>query len=248
MSSTPSTTHVAQSDSELIANVFGVLVNRDTLTVALDDIWSMVWLGRATGHTYTVMLANAFSVVEANRNPAHAEALREADLVLADGWPAAKMARTERIAGADLMLAAARHPELGKMRHVLLGGFGVAYKAALRQWDESRTKTIRWPWIPEVDTDQDLVDWVNMIGADILWVALGCPKQEIWMHENRQKLNARVVIGVGAAFDFLAGRVRRAPVWVQKTGLEWAWRILQEPRRWRRQVGAAVGFVRLLLR
>jgi len=68
------------------------------------------------------------------------------------------------------------------------------------------------------------------------------------MHENRDKLRAKVVIGVGAAFDFLAGRVRRAPVWVQRVGMEWAWRIVAEPQRWRRQVGAAVGFAKLMLR
>jgi len=188
--------------------------------------------------------------VEANRNRTHMFALSAPAYNLADGWPVAKVARTPRIAGADLMLAAARHPELGKMRHVLLGGFGVAYKAAMIQFRHARVfgLAVQEPWVPSVPSDEDLVGMANATPCDILWVALGCPKQEIWMHENRSKLKANVVIGVGAAFDFLAGRVRRAPVWVQKTGLEWAWRILQEPRRWRRQVGAAVGFARLLLR
>jgi len=226
--------------------VLGVSIERPTLSGAAQDI--AVWI-RWIPRPLTVHMVNAHSLVEAHKRPDHMAALSSEDVInLADGWPVAWMARTQRIAGADLMLAAARHPELGKMRHVLLGGFGVAYKAALRQWAEAGVTPYCKPWIPEVTTDGDLVAWANSVPCDILWVALGCPKQEIWMHENRDKLRAKVVIGVGAAFDFLAGRVRRAPVWMQKTGLEWAWRILQEPRRWRRQVGAAVGFFKLLVR
>ena len=150
--------------------------------------------------------------------------------------------------GGDLIRAAARHPELGKRRHVLLGGFGVAYKAALRQWAEAGVTPYCKPWIPEVTTDGDLVAWANSVPCDILWVSLGCPKQEVWMHENRDKLRAKVVIGVGAAFDFLAGRVRRAPRWIQNIGMEAVYRIWADPTRWRRQMGAAVGFVRLVAR
>lgn len=229
-----------------IANVFGIPVDRDTRDVVLETLANEARLGLR--HPLTVCLVNAFSVVEANRNPAHMEALRESDVCLADGLGVALLARTPKIAGADLMLAAARHPELGRMRHVLLGGFGVAYRAAMRQWTEAGVTPYCKPFIPEVTMDGDIVDWANSVPCDILWVALGCPRQELWMHANRKRLKAKVVIGVGAAFDFLAGRVRRAPRWMQKTGLEWAWRIIQEPTRWRRQVGAAVGFLRLLLR
>lgn len=229
-----------------------VIIFRHPLREVLD------WIARASrcrhyGDAWRVCLVNSFSVVEAHRNPAHMRALASPSYNLADGWPVALLARTAKIAGADLMLAAARHPELGKMRHVLLGGFGVAFGAACAQWREALavTPTILSPWKPEIeagDSRTTLVEIANCVPCDILWVALGCPKQEIWMHENRDKLRANVVIGVGAAFDFLAGRVRRAPVWVQRVGLEWAWRIVQEPQRWRRQMGAVTGFVRLLLR
>ena len=205
----------------------------------------------SVAHTYpllswTVCLVNAASVVEAHRNPRHMEALLDADIRLADGAGVALLARTQKIAGADLMLAAAQHRLLGKMRHVLLGGFGVAYRAALAQWKASgATALVRAPWIPETQLT-DLVDLANKVPCDILWVALGCPKQEIWMMENRHRLKAKVIIGVGAAFDFLAGRVQRAPKWMQPIGLEWAWRIYQEPGRWGRQVGAAIGFLSLV--
>jgi len=229
-----------------LVEVAGVPILRTSLRTILDGI--AFWTHPHVHHKGRVVcLVNAFSLVEAHRNPAHMMALRESDMCLADGWPIARMARTPRIAGADLMLAAARHPELGKMRHVLLGGFGVAYKAAIRQWKEAGgDPAIREPWMRDV-SETELVRMANLTRCDILWVALGCPRQEIWMHENRDKLRAKVIIGVGAAFDFLAGRVRRAPVWVQRIGLEWAWRIAVEPQRWRRQVGAVIGFARLML-
>ena len=196
----------------------------------------------------TVCLVNALSVVEANRNPQHMAALKDADVCLADGMGVALLARTPKIAGADLMLAAARHPKLGKMRHVLLGGFGVAYDAAHRQWWEAGILPVHKPWIPDTPAHDDLVEWANGVPCDILWIALGCPKQERWMQKNRHRLRAKVIIAVGAAFDMLAGRTSRAPGWMRPIGLEWAWRIHQEPLRWRRQVDAAVGFLRLLCR
>ena len=207
--------------------------------------WAQPWCRHPTK---TVTLVNAFSLVEAHRNPQHMAALRDADVCLADGIGVALLAHTPKIAGADLMLAAARHPRLGKMRHVLLGGFGVAHKAAIRQWEAAGTFPVHKPWIPDTPAHDDLVEWVNGVPCDILWIAFGCPKQEIWMMENQHRLKAKVVIAVGAAFDMLAGRIPRAPHWMQGIGLEWAWRIWQEPKRWRRQVDAAVGFLRLLCR
>ena len=229
------------------AYVAGVPIGQSTLG---DLLWYLVWDMRIVSPILgplTVALVNAFSLVESDRNPKHKAALTDA-LCLADGIGVALLARTPKIAGADLMLAAARHPRLGRMRHVLLGGFGVAYRAALRQWKEVGADVlVKMPWIPDTNLT-DLVALANHTPCDILWVALGCPKQEIWMYENRDRLKAKVVIAVGAAFDMLAGRTPRAPAWMRLIGLEWAWRIHQEPRRWRRQVDAAVGFLRLLCR
>ena len=76
---------------------------------------------------------------------------------------------------------------------------------------------------------------INNSGADVLWVALGCPKQELWMYENRDRLKVPVMAGVGQAFDLYAGRVRQAPRWTRDNGLEWAFRLISNPRRlWRR--------------
>ena len=81
----------------------------------------------------------------------------------------------------------------------------------------------------------EMIARINDSGADVLWVALGCPKQELWMYENRDRLNVPVVVGVGQAFDLFAGRVRQAPRWSRDIGLEWAFRLVTDPRRlWRR--------------
>src|SRR5690606_20611760 len=78
--------------------------------------------------------------------------------------------------------------------------------------------------------EDELVERINASGAQVVFVGLGCPKQEIWMDRQRGRIQG-VMIGVGAAFDFYAGTVRRAPLWMQKAGLEWTWRLWREPRR-----------------
>lgn len=224
--------------------VFGIPISQ----ISMDDLCDrLAVLAELREGTSTVCLVNSQSLVEAHRDPSHMASLLDADLCAPDGWPIAALARTRRIAGADLMLAAARHPTLGRVRHVLLGGFGVAYLAAVRQWTEAGGDVlVRKPWVPEVDSGE-LVRMANATPCEILWLALGCPKQEAWMRDHRHEVTAKVVIGVGAAFNYLAGTVRRAPVWMQRCGLEGVFRIGSEPARWRRPVGAGIGLIQLLL-
>lgn len=85
------------------------------------------------------------------------------------------------------------------------------------------------------DEDQYVIDMINQSNPDILWVGLGCPKQEIWMYEHKNKINIPVMAGVGAAFDFHAGTKKQAPKWMREHGLEWFFRLATEPRRlWKR--------------
>jgi len=96
--------------------------------------------------------------------------------------------------------------------------------------------------------DEQVVQAINEAGARILFVGLGCPKQERWMAQHKDQIRA-VMIGVGAAFDFHAGRVRQAPPWLQEKGLEWLFRLLMEPRRlWRRYLWHNPRFVALVAR
>jgi N-acetylglucosaminyldiphosphoundecaprenol N-acetyl-beta-D-mannosaminyltransferase len=81
------------------------------------------------------------------------------------------------------------------------------------------------------DEEMQFIEAINQAEVDILWVALGSPVQELWMAANRSRLNAPVIVGVGAAFDFIAGIKKQAPRWIQRSGFEWIYRLVQEPRR-----------------
>ena len=96
------------------------------------------------------------------------------------------------------------------------------------------------------EEDRRIIDTINQAAPDVLWVGLGAPKQERWIYEHREKLHVPVVIGIGASFKFLSGRVNRAPAWVRNGGFEWLWRFLKEPGRvWRRVLIDAPQFVGL---
>jgi N-acetylglucosaminyldiphosphoundecaprenol N-acetyl-beta-D-mannosaminyltransferase len=97
--------------------------------------------------------------------------------------------------------------------------------------------------------DAEIIKMINASCPDVLWVGLGCPKQQLWMHEHKDSLKVPVMIGVGAAFDFLAGTKKQAPRWMQRSGLEWLFRLLTEPKRlWRRYILGYAFFLYLICR
>ena len=92
-----------------------------------------------------------------------------------------------------------------------------------------------------------MVEMMGRVAPDVLWVGLGAPKQERWMHEHKDRLRVPVMVGVGAAFDMLSGRRKQAPRWMREHGLEWSFRLLQEPRRlWRRYLVYGTQFIAYL--
>jgi N-acetylglucosaminyldiphosphoundecaprenol N-acetyl-beta-D-mannosaminyltransferase len=139
--------------------------------------------------------------------------------------------------GPDLLLEACRFGLSLGWRHFFYGGeAGVAAALAAKlagQYPGLRIAGIYSPPfrpLTEVE-DQEVLRLINDSGADIVWVGLGSPKQEYWMAEHLGKLHAPVMIGVGAAFDFLSGQKPQAPRWIQRSGLEWLFRLATEPRR-----------------
>jgi N-acetylglucosaminyldiphosphoundecaprenol N-acetyl-beta-D-mannosaminyltransferase len=174
-------------------------------------------------------------------------ALNGADWVTPDGMPvvwslrALGAPRVERVYGPDLLLAlSAACARRGFSQFYLGGAPGVA--RALGQALQARFPGLvvagdacppfREPTPAE---EQALIDSINASGAQVVWVGLGSPKQDLWMARNRARLTAPLLVGVGAAFDFLTGRQKQAPPWMQAHGLEWAFRLAAEPRRlWRR--------------
>ena len=200
----------------------------------------------ALGESRVVCICNVHSVVTARHDAGFRAALAAADLATPDGAPVAWMLRRQgatgqaRVSGPDLMAdylaeAAARSES------VFLYGSTEATLEALQRVLWQRHPSLRIagalsppfrPLTPEEDAAH--VEAINASGAGTVWVSLGCPKQELWMHAHRGRVKA-VMVGVGAAFDFHAGTAARAPLWMREHGLEWLHRFASEPGRlWRR--------------
>lgn len=197
--------------------------------------------------TRYVCAADVNSIMQAQRNTAHMQALREAHMVLPDGTPlvwvsqARGQRQMQRVSGPDIMLHLCETGVRRGWRHYFYGGAeGVA--GDLSQMLQRRfpglivagTHTPPFRALSSEERARDVAR-INAAQPHILWVGLGCPKQEIWMRENTPQLTGSVVIGVGAAFDFHGGRIPRAPLWMRRNGLEWLHRLGCEPARlWRR--------------
>jgi N-acetylglucosaminyldiphosphoundecaprenol N-acetyl-beta-D-mannosaminyltransferase len=208
-----------------------------------------------------VCFANVHGVMEAHHDPAVREAYRAARLVVADGMPLVWVGRAlgrehvRRVYGPDLTLAlCALAARAGHRCYFFGGGAGVAeaLAAAMAQrFPGLRVAGVESPPFrtSTPEEDEDLVRRINAAKPDIVFVGLGCPKQERWMARHRPRLAAAVLVGVGAAFDFHTGRVKQAPRWMMRTGLEWLFRLAQEPRRlWRRYLVNNPVFVLLVIR
>jgi N-acetylglucosaminyldiphosphoundecaprenol N-acetyl-beta-D-mannosaminyltransferase len=142
-----------------------------------------------------------------------------------------------RVYGPDLLLASCQHGLEKGYRHYFYGGApGVAERLGAKLRARLPMLQVAGSYTPpfcslSVEEDAAIVCQINAARADIIWVGLSSPKQEFWMHAHLGKLSAPVMVGVGAAFDFLSGNKPQAPVWMQHTGLEWLFRLLSEPRR-----------------
>ena len=193
-----------------------------------------------------VCICNAHSVVTASQDPVFLSVIRDADMATPDGAPVAWMMRQtgfqtqQRINGPDLMLHCCERAARSGTRVFLLGSLPATLEAL------TASLASRFPDLDIVGTlsplfralsaieDAALIQTVNDSRSGIVFVSLGCPKQELWMAAHRGRINA-VMIGVGAAFDFHAGTCKRAPSWMRDSGFEWLHRLASEPRRlWRR--------------
>lgn len=223
--------------------------------ISMSDAITRITTWGAARESRYVCICNVHSVVTASGNAEFKQLLDGADLATPDGAPVAWAMRRsgatnqERVTGPDLMLAYFDHAERNG-EAVLLYGSTESTLAAIQtrvaaRWPNLRiVGAISPPFRPlSPAEDRAFVDAINASGASTVWVGLGCPKQEKWMAEHRGQVFAPM-IGVGAAFDFLAGSVKRAPPWMRNSGLEWLHRLLSEPRRlWRRYLVTNTLFV-----
>lgn len=208
-----------------------------------------------------VCVTGVHGVMESQRDASLREVHNRSGLTVPDGVPLVWCARragfpaTQRVYGPDLMLAVlARAAERGWTSYLYGGADGVPEQLAARLAERfpglQVVGTHSPPFRPLTAEESAEVDArIDASGADLVWVGLSTPKQERWMAEHRPHLQAPVLLGVGAAFDFHTGRVRQAPAWMQSRGLEWLFRLLVEPRRlWRRYLSNNPRFVAAVLR
>jgi N-acetylglucosaminyldiphosphoundecaprenol N-acetyl-beta-D-mannosaminyltransferase len=219
--------------------VWGLPLTPDTFEQALDRIDRLVAAGRPsffiTANLNYAMLTDADDRLKRLNE--------QAAFLLADGMPLVWWSRLgprplpERVAGSDLIYGMCQRAAAKGHRVYLLGAApGVAQEAAdnlVKRFPGLQIVGVECPPFRPLSTDEEReqIELIRAARADILFVAFGQPKGELWIAERLERLGAPVSVQVGASLDFVAGRVRRSPNWMRKTGLEWFYRLAQEPRR-----------------
>jgi N-acetylglucosaminyldiphosphoundecaprenol N-acetyl-beta-D-mannosaminyltransferase len=221
----------------------GVLIDQIDVEGAVDRLREFL----ADGGTHQIVTVNLDFLSIAQRDPAFRRTLNAADLAVADGMPLVWASRLrgeplpERVAGVDLVHQSCQLAARTGHSVFLLGAApGVADSAARKLREEYPGLRVSGTYSPSIGAmtraeNAAIIRMIRDARPGFLFVALGAPRQDLWIHENRAELGVPVSIGVGCVFDLLAGSVERAPHWMQKSGLEWAHRLRSEPGRlWRR--------------
>lgn len=234
-------------------SVLGVSIS----AVQISDVIAMMeeWIARRR-ECQSIAVTGMHGIMEAHHDPSFNEILNSSSLVVPDGMPLVWLARFKghrlkrRVYGPDLMLAFCEASSHKSFRHFFYGGGpGVADKLAQDLQNRFPRLVIAGAYSPPFRTlteeeDNEVIKQISQAAPDVLWVGLSTPKQERWMHEHRDRLNVPVLVGVGAAFDIHSGGKKQAPIWMREHGLEWFFRLLQEPGRlWRRYVLYGTEFI-----
>ena len=224
-------------------NILGVGISAISPPTALDLLSR--WIAARERHYVCVCAVHI--VMECQNDPRLRAMVNHSSLAVPDGMPLVWVARlagqrqVERVYGPDLMLSFCNLAAQRGYANYLLGGApgqpqAVAERLQARYPGLSVVGMRATPErpLPLAESDQ-VVDEINNLRPDVVWVGMGAPHQEEWMALNRDRIEAPVLIGVGAAFDFHSDRVPQAPTWMQEVGLEWLFRLANEPGRlWRR--------------
>ena len=247
------------------SNVLGVGISPITIPVAAEQVFAAA---DQPGFRGFVTVTGVHGVMESQRDPELKRIHNRSFLSTPDGMPMVWMARwngfpnVDRVYGPDLMLEVFRRSEETGHRHFLFGGGEGVVETLAEKLQEQFPKVkivgkVTPPFRPLNDEEEaDLVATLDKEKPHFFWVGLSTPKQERFMHGFLQKFpklasnwkSGIVMFGVGAAFDFHAGQVRQAPHWMQRAGLEWAFRLCMDPRRlWRRYAVNNPAFIRRIL-
>ena len=219
------------------ARVLGVRVDCLDMRATLDRIEELVDAG---GH-HLVATVNPEFIMRARREREFARVLESADLCLADGgvvWAARRQgcAMSGPVTGTDLVTPLAALCARRDFRLFLLGAApGVAAELASRlRIEHPRLAVAAHPGASDPSSDEETLKLIRAHRTQVLLVAFGAPKQELWIDRMKDSLGIAVAVGVGGAFDYVTGRVPRAPIWMRRAGLEWLHRLIHQPWRIRR--------------
>lgn len=224
-------------------NFFGTYISVINQEKQLIKIDSLIHDNKTSYITYS----NVHVVVTSKKNEALRKAINSAAIASPDGMPLVKLARwkkateMERCSGPDMFTSIIEHGLERGYQHYFYGSteetLEMLQTSLKDKYPEIKIVGALSPPFRELSDEEDkaIMDEINRLNPDCIWVGLGAPKQELWMNSHKDKINRGIMFGVGAAFDFHAGTIKRAPVWMQKNSLEWFYRLIKEPTRlWRR--------------
>ncbi|MFC2141480.1 WecB/TagA/CpsF family glycosyltransferase [Acidobacteriota bacterium] len=236
--------------------ILGVRIDRVDLEASLHVIDDLI---RKDG-SHQVCVPNVWSTVLMQKDQDFKSINNRSSMAIPDGMPLVWVSRLygqpvpERVTGADLFFGCARLSEEKGYRIFLLGSTNEVLDAMsqnlIKEYPELNIAGIYSPPYKDRFSEEDnqlMIRTIHAAQPDVLWVGLTAPKQEKWIRDNLDRLEVPVAIGVGAVFDFVAGKVKRAPSWMQRLGLEWLHRFNHEPRRlWRRYLIGNTQFIWLV--
>ena len=238
-------------------NILGTRVNPLTIKEAVAQI--KIWVRQ--GSTYFVSIASLNNIISAVKEKSLLTVQNSADMTTTDGMPLVWILKLrgykqiERVCGPDLMPAVLEMAEREGFSNYFYGCTDEVLETMKNNLKKMFPKLkIAGSYAPPFrklteKESREIVHRINKCNSQLVWVGLSTPKQEFWMYENRDKLKDCVILGVGAVFDYVAGNIKRAPMWMQSFGLEWLFRLIQEPKRlWKRYLVLYPRFPLLLMK
>lgn len=235
-----------------VVDVLGVAVDALNMSRALDRIAHHLD-AREKGY---ICVAGVHGIMEAQRCAELRAVYEHSLMTIPDGMPLVWVghmqghAAMERVTGPDLMLQIFAEPRFRNLTHFLYGGEpGVAEELRLRLLRRFPHACIAGTYTPpfrdlDIAEEAELFAMISALKPDVIWVGIGCPRQEIFMARYWERLRTRLIFGVGAAFDYHTGRIRDCAPWIKRAGLQWLHRLLQDPRRlWKRYLRNNPAFV-----
>jgi N-acetylglucosaminyldiphosphoundecaprenol N-acetyl-beta-D-mannosaminyltransferase len=239
-----------------VFNILGVKINATDIPRATDSILKII----ETKQKAYICVAPVATIVDAQKDKEYLKTVNASVMTVPDGMPVVWLGKLQgekvgRTYGPDLMSELCDKGREFGIKHFLYGGNDQTNELLVTKLKEKYPGIIITGFyapgilkVKEVES-QVVLDKINQAKPDILWVGLGSPKQDYWMSIHRDKLEVPVMVGVGAAFDFISGVKPKAPKWMQRSGLEWLFRLCNEPRRlWRRYLLGNTYFIYLLIK